>query len=336
MEKNHKILLKQEEIMKKIGVLTSGGDAPGMNACIRSIVRTSVFHNIQIVGIQHGYTGLIGKDFIELGTRSVSNIIQRGGTILKSSRCEEFTRGNGREKAAANIKEEGIGGLIVIGGDGTFHGAKKLNDEWDIPVMGVPGTIDNDIYGTDYTIGFDTAVHTAVEAVDKIKDTAGSHDRHFIIEVMGRHAGFIALEVGISCGAEEIIMPETKTELDKISQRIMEGRIKGKTSYIIIVAEGDEAGDAFEIARKLHQLTGLGFKVCVLGHIQRGGSPTAMDRILGTKLGMKAVENLKKGKSDKMVGEINGKLVLTPFEDTWTKKKPIDGKYMDWIKILSL
>lgn len=322
--------------MKKIGILTSGGDAPGMNACVRAVVRTSISNNVEVMGIQRGYLGLIEKDFIEMGPRSVSNIIQRGGTILKSSRCEDFKRGDGRKKAANNLNEAGIEGLVVIGGDGTFQGAKKLGDEWDIKVIGIPGTIDNDIYGTDLTIGFDTAVNTALDAVDKIRDTAGSHDRQFIVEVMGRDAGFIALEVGMSCGAEEILIPEIKTDLNKIAQRIMEGRLKGKTSYIIIVAEGDEEGDAFEISHKLHKITGLEYKVCVLGHIQRGGAPTATDRILGTKLGIWAVEYLINGESGKMIGEVGGKPLLTPFEDTWKKKKSIDEMYMDWVKILSV
>jgi len=322
--------------MKKIGVLTSGGDAPGMNACVRAVVRTATSNNVEVMGIQGGYLGLIEKDFIEMGPRSVSNIIQRGGTILKSSRCEDFKRGDGRKKAAHNINEAGIEGLVVIGGDGTFQGAKKLGDEWSIKVIGIPGTIDNDIYGTDLTIGFDTAVNTALDAVDKIRDTAGSHDRQFIVEVMGRHAGFIALEVGMSCGAEEILIPEIKTDLNKIAQRIMEGRLKGKTSYIIIVAEGDEEGGAFEISHKLHKITGLEYKVCVLGHIQRGGAPTATDRILGTKLGIWAVEHLINGESGKMIGEVGGKPLLTPFEETWKKKKSIEEMYMDWVKILSV
>ncbi len=324
------------KMMKKIGVLTSGGDAPGMNACIRSIVRTAISNNIKVIGIQRGYQGLLEKDFIEMGPRSVSNIIQRGGTILKTSRCEDFKRWDGREKAVNRLKEMNIDGIVVIGGDGTFHGAKKISEEWEVKIIGVPGTIDNDIYGTDYTVGFDTAVNTAVEAVDKIRDTAGSHDRQFIIEVMGRHAGFIALEVGMSCGAEEILIPERKTLIKKIAQRIMEGKISGKTSYIIIVGEGDEEGDAFEISHKLNRITGLEFKICVLGHIQRGGSPSAIDRILGTKLGIWAVESLLKGETGKMIGEVDSKPHLTPLEDTWEKKKSIDDRLMDWLKILSL
>jgi len=322
--------------MKKIGVLTSGGDAPGMNACIRAVVRTALSSEVEVVGIQRGYQGLLEKDFIVMGPRSVSNIIQRGGTILKSSRCEDFKRGDGREKAARILQQEDIGGMVLIGGDGTFHGAKKLSEEWGIKTIGVPGTIDNDLYGTDLTIGFDTAVNTALDALDKIRDTAGSHDRQFIVEVMGRHAGFIALEVGMGCGAEEILIPERKTEIERIAKRIMEGRISGKTSYIIIVAEGDEEGDAFEISHKLRKITGLEYKVCVLGHIQRGGSPTATDRILGTKLGIWAVEFLLNGETGKMVGEVDGKPLLTPFEETWKNKKSIDGKLMDWLKILSI
>jgi 6-phosphofructokinase 1 len=322
--------------MKKMGVLTSGGDAPGMNACIRAVVRTAIANNVGVIGIQLGYIGLLEKDFIEMGPRSVSNIIQRGGTILKTSRCEEFKRGDGREKAAKNLKEFSIEGLVVIGGDGTFHGAKKLEEEWGVKVIGIPGTIDNDLYGTDLTIGFSTAVANAIDAVDKIRDTAGSHDRHFIVEVMGRKAGFIALEVGVSCGAEEILIPERKTDLNKIASRIIEGRLKGKTSYIIIVAEGNEEGDSFEIARKLNRLTGLEYKICVLGHIQRGGAPTSTDRILATRLGVWAVENLLRGESGKMVGEVGDKLALTPFEETWLKKKTIDERYMNWVKILSL
>lgn len=306
--------------MKKIGVLTSGGDSPGMNACIRAVVRTAIANSLEVIGIQRGYIGMLDKDFVEMGPRSVSNIIQRGGTILKTSRCEDFKTGNGRQRAYENIRAVGIEGLVTIGGDGTFHGAKKIDEEAGIKVLGTPGTIDNDLYGTDFTIGFNTAVATGMEAVDKIRDTAGSHDRHFIVEVMGRHAGFIALEVGVSCGAEEILIPERKTDLNKISQRIMEGRIKGKTSYIIIVAEGNEEGDSYEISYKLNRFTGLEFKVCVLGHIQRGGSPTSIDRILGTRLGIGAVEYLIKGESGKMVGEVDGEIILTPFEETWKKR----------------
>jgi len=322
--------------MNRIAVLTSGGDAPGMNATIRACIREGIARGLEMFGVYRGFTGLIEGDIFQMNARSVSNIIQMGGTILKSSRSEDFKHLNGRKRAAEKLREHKIEGLIVIGGDGSFRGAHKLAEEIDIKVIGIPGTIDNDIYGTDFSLGFDTAVNTAVEAVDKIRDTAGSHDRLFFTEVMGRHAGYIAMEVGLSCGAEEILIPERKTELGRIAKRIMESKLRGKASYIIIVAEGDEEGDAFEIGHKIKRMTGMDNKVCVLGHIQRGGSPTARDRILGTRMGVNAVQSLINGESDKMVAEKNGKIILVPLQKTWESKKKITNYYRDLIKNLSI
>jgi len=310
--------------MKRVGVLTSGGDAPGMNACLRAVVRTGIYNKLEVIGIQRGYAGLLEGDMTEMNLSSVSNIIQRGGTIIKTARSEEFKTYEGREKAVEILDKAGIDGLIVIGGDGTFRGAYELHQIWDKQIIGVPGTIDNDVYGTDWTIGYDTAVNTALDAIDKIRDTAASHERLFFVEVMGRYAGFIALEVGIAGGAEEILIPETRTDLNRIAEELAIGRARGKTSSIIVVAEGDEAGGAFNIARKVKEISGIDYRVVVLGHIQRGGSPTAKDRVLASKLGAAAIEAILQGETNKMVGEIGGKIVLTPSGDTWGKKKEID------------
>jgi len=322
--------------INRIGILTSGGDSPGMNACIRAIVRTAIYHGVKVTGIIRGYAGLINGDMIEMDVGSVSNIIQRGGTILKTARSEEFKTQEGRAKAYENIKKWEIDALITIGGDGTYRGASDLNREYGVPIIGIPGTIDNDIYGTDYTIGYDTAINIALDAVDRIRDTAASHDRIFFVEVMGRNSGFIALDVGVAGGAEAILVPETITDVDKLCDTLVKGRKRGKHSSIVIVAEGDEAGNSYEIAQKVKDRTGFDYRVTILGHIQRGGSPTARDRILASKLGLSAVEFLIDGVSNVMIGEINGEVVTTKLEMIWSNKKEIDTRLCRLAEILSI
>ncbi|HOU31182.1 MAG TPA: 6-phosphofructokinase, partial [Bacteroidales bacterium] len=299
--------------IKKIGVLTSGGDAPGMNAAIRAVVRTAIYHGLEVMGIRQGYAGLINADFIPLVSSSVSDIIQRGGTILKTARCEEFRTPEGRQKAYENLKAAQIDGVVVIGGDGSFTGARLFNEEYDIPFVGVPGTIDNDIYGTDYTIGYDTALNTVVQAVDKIRDTASAHDRMFFIEVMGAEAGFIALFSGIATGAEAIIIPEVKGEERDLKKILFDGNKRKKSSNLIIVAEGDEEGGAFAWAEKFkNEYPDINIRVTVLGHLQRGGSPTAIDRVNASRLGSAAVEALLDDQKSVMVGLQNDEIVLVP------------------------
>ncbi|MCM8775291.1 MAG: 6-phosphofructokinase [Candidatus Omnitrophica bacterium] len=322
--------------MKRIAVLTSGGDAPGMNAAIRAVVRCAIYHGLEVFGILRGYQGLLDNEFIELKPRSVSNIIQRGGTILKTSRSPEFQAVRGRQKAKANLERMRMDGLIVIGGDGTYRGAYELEKIWLGKIIGMPGTIDNDLYGTDFTIGYDTAVNTALQAIDKIRDTADAHERFFVVEVMGRHAGFIALDVSISGGAEEVLIPETKTNIKEIAQRLSLARRKGKTSSIIIVAEGDEEGGAYQVAERLKKLSGCEYRVVVLGHVQRGGSPTAADRILATELGAFAVDELIKGTSGVAVGKVGGKLRTVPFRETFGRKKAIDQFLLKLTSVLSI
>jgi 6-phosphofructokinase 1 len=300
-----------------------------MNAAIRAVVRTAASNGIKVFGIERGYSGLIYEEYGEMTRQMVSNTIQRGGTILKTSRCAEWKNPQGREKGAKLLQRLGVEGLVVIGGDGSFHGAHYFYEENEIPVIGVPATIDNDIYGTDYTIGYDTAVNIALDSIDKIRDTADSHDMMFIVEVMGRHSGFIALEVGIGGGAEEILIPETKANLDEIAQRIFDGRRRGKSSNIIIVAEGAEEGNAYTVANKIRRICGMEYRVVVLGHIQRGGSPTSKDRTLASLLGSQAVFGLMEGKTDLMIGEINKEIVFTPLKDSWEKSKPIEKKLLE-------
>ena len=320
---------------KKIAVMTSGGDAPGMNAGIRAVVRTAIYEGLSIFGIYGGYSGLINGDLMPLNRNSVSNIIQKGGTFLKTSRCETFRHKSGRKRAADMLKEWDIEGLIVIGGDGSFHGAHYLYEEQDVPVIGVPATIDNDIFGTDLTIGYDTAVTTALNSIDKIRDTATSHNRLFIVEVMGRNAGFIALEVGICGGAEEILVPERKSDLEKLGDEITTWSKSGKKSSLIVVAEGDDLGNANTIARKVKEKYNIESHVCVLGHTQRGGSPTATDRVLASRLGHHAVKQFIAGKEDIMVGWKSNKLNTIPLPDSWNKKKPLDKDLMELYSILS-
>jgi 6-phosphofructokinase 1 len=320
--------------IKRIGLLTSGGDAPGMNACIRAVVRTALTKGIDVMGIRRGYEGLINGDIKKMERISVSNIIHLGGTILGTSRCEEFKTKEGRKRAAENMHKYKMDALVVIGGDGSFRGAKEFSDETGIPVIGIPGSIDNDIYGTDYTIGFDTALNTALDAVDRIRDTATSHERIFYVEVMGRLSGFIALESAIAGGAETVIIPETKTNISDIAHLIEASYKKGKRSIIIIVAEGDESGNAFQIAQKVYERTKLEYRVCVLGHIQRGGRPTARDRILATKLGYYAVEGLLEGERNVMVGELKGEIAFTPLSEVISRKKVLDAKLSFLVELL--
>lgn len=321
--------------IKKIGVLTSGGDAPGMNAAIRAVVRTGIYHGLEVFGIMRGYSGMVEDDIIQLENRSVANIIQRGGTILKTARCMEFMEHEGRKKAFDNLSKRGIDGLVIIGGDGSFRGAQIFSSEFDIPCIGLPGTIDKDIAGTDFTIGFDTAVNTAVEAIDKVRDTADAHDRLFIIEVMGRDAGYIALHSGIATGAENILIPEKKTNLNDILQSLEEKEKRKKLVNLIIVAEGDEFG-ANEIAGHISQrLPKLEVRVCILGHIQRGGSPTCMDRLLASRMGYHAVESLVEGRHNVFVGIVNNKMNYTALNEAVKKKQRINEDWMNIVKILA-
>lgn len=321
--------------LNRLAVLTSGGDAPGMNAAIRAVVRTAIDEGISVLGVYSGFDGLIRGEVMPLSRRSVSNIIQKGGTFLKTSRCETFLHQAGRKRAAAVLKEWNIQDLIVIGGDGSFKGAHKLYEEHKINVIGIPGTIDNDIYGTDITIGYDTAVHTALDSIDRIRDTAASHERIFLVEVMGRHAGFIALQVGICGGAEQILVPECKTSIEDLGDQIKNWSRVGKTSSLIVVAEGHELGSAHEIAATLKNRYNAACHVCVLGHTQRGGSPTSIDRLLASRLGYQAVRALIEGKSDTMVGWWNNSVSHTPLSDTWEKHKPLDRELLKIYKILA-
>lgn len=324
-------------MIKTIGVFTSGGDSPGMNACIRAVVRSAIFHRKKIIGIMSGYDGMIHNDMAEMNSRSVSNIIQRGGTILKTARSKEFMTEAGRKKAYQNLQRNNIDALVAIGGDGTFRGMVALNSKYKIPCIGIPGTIDNDLNGTDYTLGFDTAVNTVVDAIDKIKDTAASHNRLFFIEVMGRDSGCIAQWAGTAGGAEEILMPETRTDINALVAKLEEGAKNKKASGIVIVAEGDEGGHAFKIADEVKKrFDYYDTRVTVLGHIQRGGNPTAMDRILGTKFGAHAVEQLLKGVKGKMTGIKNNKMVMVDFKKTVKHHAPLDKDLIRYAKFLSL
>ena len=310
--------------MKRIGVLTSGGDAPGMNSCIRAVVRSAIYKGLEVVGIQRGYAGLIENGAQIMNAHSVSGIINRGGTVLKSARSKKFMEEEGQKKAVENIKKIGIQTLIVIGGGGSFQGARVLDEKWDIPTIGIPATIDNDVWGTDFTIGFLTAVNTALDAIDKIRDTATSHNRLFLVEVMGRTCGFIALWSGLAGGSEDILIPELSTNLDEVCAGLEEGRKRGKTSSIIIVAEGNRIGSAVEIASRIRKKTGDEGRVVVLGHLQRGGSPCSWDRILGIRLGSAAVNAAVKGERNIMVGIVNGKIKISSLQDINKKKKKID------------
>jgi len=321
--------------MKRIAVLTSGGDAPGMNACIRAIVRYAIGRKLEVMGIRRGYCGILGEDFVKLDSRSVANTIYRGGTFLETARCEEMKTKQGIRTANEILRREGIEGLIAIGGDGTFRGAAALAEAGNIKVIGIPGTIDNDVYGTDEAIGFDTAINTALDAIDKIRDTAGSLHRVFFVEVMGRSRGFIALEVGIAGGAEDILIPESETRIEQLCLDIRRSFKKGKMSSIIIVAEGDDAGGAFSVAQQVWERLKMDYRVCVLGHVQRGGSPTARDRVLASKLGAAAVNALVKGMSGYMVGELKGEIAFTPLRETWEREKELDNNLLRLVRVLS-
>ena len=321
--------------IKKIGVLTSGGDSPGMNAAIRAVVRTATYEGLEVVGIYNGYQGMIEAKFTPLYAHSVSDILQRGGTILKTARCEEFRHPEGRAKAYYNLKSAGIDGVVVIGGDGSFTGARLFNEEFDIPFVGIPGTIDNDIFGTDYTIGYDTALNTVIEAVDKIRDTASAHNRMFFVEVMGAEAGFIALYSGIASSAEAIIIPEIKDDAKNLRAMFDKGR--KKSSAIVIVAEGDEGGGAFALAEAVKDdFKDFDIRVSILGHLQRGGSPSAIDRVNASRLGHAAVEALVDDQKSVMVGLVNDEITLVPFRKAVKLHKDVDHNLIELSKILSV
>ena len=319
----------------KIAVLTSGGDAPGMNAAIRSVVRTALHNGYDVYGVRDGYNGLVLDDLEKFVRGSVANIIQRGGTVLGTARSNEFKTAQGMQKAKQVLDKHGIDVLIAIGGDGTMRGAHEFSLSHGVKIIALPGTIDNDLYGTDFTIGFDTAVNNALEAVDRIRDTAASLERLFFIEVMGRFSGFIALAVGLAGGAEDIIIPETPTDINALAKKINDSIRVGKKSNIVIVSEGDEAGNAFDIAEKVKGCINEDYRVAVLGYIQRGGTPTASDRILASKLGFAAVDAIRQNKFGCMVGEVDKRIVYTPFDETYTKKKTIDPAIYRIIEILA-
>lgn len=322
--------------IQKIALLTSGGDSPGMNAAIRAIVRKAIREDIKVVGIMRGYEGLIKGDFVEMNSKSVGNIIQLGGTILKTARSERFMTVEGRKEAYDKLIENEIDALVVVGGDGTFKGARVFIEEFNFPIVGLPGTIDNDLYGTDMTIGYDTALNTVVQAVDKIRDTAASHERIFFIEVMGRDAGFIALRAGIACGAEAVLVPEISTDLKALHSQLTDYMSSKKTSSIIIVAEGDDAGGAFQIKEAMEKFGGeFDLKVTVLGHVQRGGAPSAYDRYLASRLGIAAVEALLDDQRSIMVGMINRVVVHVPFNQTIKHHKNIDHVMLDVVDVLN-
>lgn len=323
--------------MKHIGVLTSGGDSPGMNAAIRAVVRTAVYHGLEVFGIMHGYQGMIEGQISRLDARAVSGIINRGGTILRTARCQPFLEPEGRSKAARQLEKHGIAGLVVIGGDGSYRGAQKLHTEHGVRCIGLPGTIDNDIGGTEYTIGFDTALNIAVEAIDRLRDTAASHDRIFFVEVMGRHSGYIAMLSGIAGGAEEILVPEVPTDIPALIETMRQGRARGKSSAIVVVAEGDDAGDALMIAKKVAETSEFtDTRVTVIGHLQRGGSPTAFDRVLASRMGVRAVEALLEGEHGKMVGISNQHMVLRPLSEAWECRTQFDPGLLRVARVLSM
>lgn len=325
--------------ISKIAVLTSGGDAPGMNSCIRAVVRTAIYNKLQVIGIRQGYQGMIDDDMYEMQPRSVSNILNLGGTILKTARCMAFHTDEGMEKAYQNLKKRGIDGLVVIGGDGTFTGALRFSKKYpDIAVIGVPGTIDNDLYGSTYTLGFDTATNTVIEAIDKIRDTADAHDRLFFVEVMGRDSGAIALRAGISCGAEAILLPEKETAIHDLITNLKGGQYEKKSSSIVIVAEGDKNGGVYDVAQAVKkEVTNYDIKVTILGHLQRGGSPSAFDRILGSRLGFAAVNALIGGKSQSMVGLQANIIVLTSLEEALNQHKfHLEEDLLQMAEVLSI
>lgn len=322
--------------MKKIGLMTSGGDAPDMNAAIRAVVRACAYHGISVMGIEMGYQGLIDNQMSEMGARDVKNIIHRGGTVLRTARCKAFYAAEGRAKAYDNFKSNGLDALIVIGGDGTFTGAMLFSDEFNVPVIGLPGTIDNDIFGTDTTIGYDTALNTVVDAIDKIRDTATSHNRLFFVEVMGRDSGFLALNGGIGAGAQDILIPEEHLDLNRLFASLDRGYQAGKSSSIIVVSEGEEGG-VFEIVKRVREhYPAYDMRVTVLGHLQRGGAPSCSDRVLASRLGVAAVEGLMAGRSGVMAGMRGGQVVFTPLSDAVKKNHEIDAELIRISDILAV
>jgi len=322
--------------IRRIGVLTSGGDSPGMNAAIRAVVRTAIYYDLEIWGIKRGFEGLIGGEFYAMDRKSVSNIIQRGGTILKTARSEPFRTEAGRKLAYEQVKKYGVDAMIMIGGDGTFRGAETFGREFNYPIIAMPGTIDNDLIGTDFTIGYDTAINTAIEAIDKIRDTAESHARLFIVEVMGRDSGLIALRTGIGAGAENVLIPDTSSNMSALFDRLENGR-KDKSSRIVIVAEGEQPNAAFEIGRVIKEkYPNYDTRVSVLGHIQRGGRPSCMDRVLASRLGVAAVERLKDGGRNEMVGLVHDEITYTPLEKAVKYHVDINPHFLKIVEILSL
>lgn len=323
--------------IRNIGVLTSGGDSPGMNAAVRAVVRACSYYNVKCIGIRNGYEGLINNEMSELGPRSVRHIIHRGGTFLKTARSEDFRTDEGRKKAFEHLKKNQLDALVIIGGDGSFTGASVFHKEFEVPFVGVPGTIDNDIFGTDYTIGYDTALNTVVEAIDRIRDSATSHSRVFFVEVMGRDAGFIALNGGIASGAQDILIPEEKDKLEDLFETLERSEQAGKNSSIIVVAEGEELGNVYDLAKATKEkFPDYDVRVTVLGHIQRGGNPTCMDRVLASRLGLAAVEGLLDGKTNVMAGLRSNKIVYTPIEDAIKKHNKIDKELIKVAKILAI
>ena len=329
--------IKKRGEIKKIGVLTSGGDAPGMNAAVRAVTRAALAKNLQVVGIMHGYQGMINGDIKNFEWGDVSGILHQGGTILKTARSAEFRTEEGRKKAYKNLVKHNVDALVVIGGDGTFMGASIFSKEFDIPVVGIPGTIDNDMYGTDYTIGYDTAQNTVIDAVDKIKDTASSHGRIFFVEVMGREAGLLALSSGIACGAEAIIIPEVDSGKADLENFLARGYMHKKTSGVVLVAEGDKAGGALKLAERVtKEHPDLDVRVSILGHMQRGGTPTAFDRIAATQMGVASVEALLDDQKSVMIGLVNNKVTHVPFNKTVKENRPINNDLLEMQKVLNL
>ena len=323
--------------IKTIGILTSGGDAPGMNAAIRAVTRSAIFSGFKVKGIYRGYRGLITNEIVEFKTQNVSNIIQMGGTILKTARCKEFETAEGRQLAYDTIRQHGIDALVVIGGDGSLTGARIFASEFNFPIIGLPGTIDNDLFGTDKTIGYDTALNTIMECVDKIRDTATSHERHFFIEVMGRDAGFLALNGAIAAGAEAAIIPEISTEVDQLAELIQNGFRKSKNSSIVLVAESPVTGGAMALAERVkNEYPGYDVRVSILGHLQRGGSPTASDRILASRLGSAAIDALLEDQRNVMIGISNDQIVYVPFSKAIKNDKPINRDLLNTLRRLSI
>lgn len=323
--------------LKTIGILTSGGDAPGMNAAIRAVTRTAIYHGLRVVAIKRGYYGLVFNEMETFDSKSVSNIVQMGGTILKTARCREFTTAEGRAQAYDNMRQAGIDALVVIGGDGTLTGARIFASEYNIPIVGLPGTIDNDLGGTDRTIGYDTALNTIVEAVDKIRDTATSHERLFFVEVMGHMAGYLALNGAIASGTEAAIIPEKETELDQLADLVSRGFRKSKSSAIVLVAENPETGGALGLAQRVkEEFPEYDARVTILGHLQRGGRPTAADRILASRMGAEAITALLEGQRNVMIGIRKGEIVYVPFSKATTERKPVSDADIELVKILSI